>query len=164
VTYRVANQHNLAKTFTLAVYNGSDVIQSAYTVTKSVASGASDDITTAFTATATNWYTRVTGTAAAEYLIVRRVSEAVIPVLAQNEQLRADPGSTPADFNVEKLDSSGYFLARLDADALPFWLPPGLSLIGFSAEDSANAGYADPRSVLARTLVVSPTIHPRYWT
>ena len=47
----------------------------------------------------------------------------------QNQKARSDPGSLPTRSDVEKLDSSGNMVIPLSATAVPFWLPPGLSLI-----------------------------------
>jgi hypothetical protein len=46
---------------------------------------------------------------------------------------------------------------------VPFWIPPGLSLIYLEAFDARLANYTEPRSVNQRTLTVSPTVTPMYY-
>jgi hypothetical protein len=94
---------------------------------------------------------------------VRSISVTQIPVLTQNERLRADPGSVPSRYAVEKLSSTGTLIGKAEADVVPFWLPPGLSLLVLDAGDAKTSPYEGPISALDRTLTVTPTVHPRWW-
>jgi hypothetical protein len=90
------------------------------------------------------------------------ISESFIPTVAQNEKVRADPGTTPTRSAVEKLNSSSTLLGTMNATGVPFWLPPGLSLIGFEALDVSLAGYEEPQALNARTLTVAANVTPMF--
>jgi hypothetical protein len=65
---------------------------------------------------------------------------------------------------VEQLDSSGNLGLIADATGVPFWLPPGLSLIYVNVFDAANAGYDENQSTIGRTFTLTPTVYPRFWS
>ena len=81
----------------------------------------------------------------------------------QNEQIRTDPGSTGLDrYAAERLDSSSQYTGSLSADRVPFWVPPGLSLLWVESFDLSVGGEELPH-LNARTITVTPTVYPRYW-
>jgi hypothetical protein len=63
----------------------------------------------------------------------------------------------------EKLDSSGNSLFPLDSTGVPFWLPPGLSMIYIEPWDTIGKNYTEPTHNLARTMTVQATVYPRWW-
>src|SRR5207247_77881 len=67
----------------------------------------------------------------------------LLPTVTQNQKVRSDPGSLPTRSDVEKLDSSANMMVPLSATAVPFWLPPGLSLIYLNEFDAPNYGYLE---------------------
>jgi hypothetical protein len=90
----------------------------------------------------------------------------VIPIIriVQNQQVRADPGSTGLErYAAERLDSSGFYVGALDAERVPFWIPPGLSLLWVESYDLTVGGVELPH-FNARTLTVTPTVYPRFWS
>lgn len=90
----------------------------------------------------------------------------VIPILAiaQNQQVRADPGSTGIErYGAERLDISGNYVGALDAANVPFWIPPGLSLLWVESYDLTVGGPELPHAN-PRTYTVTPTVYPRFWT
>jgi hypothetical protein len=90
------------------------------------------------------------------------ITDQFIPTVAQNEKIRCDPGTVPSRAAVEKLNSSSTLLGNMDATGVPFWLPPGLSLIGFEALDAPLAGYEEPSALNARTLTVQANVTPMF--
>ena len=89
----------------------------------------------------------------------------MVPILSivQNQQIRTDPGSTGLDrYAAERLDSSDNYVGALGADRVPFWIPPGLSLVWLESYDVNQNGSELPH-INSRTLTVTPTIYPRYW-
>jgi hypothetical protein len=92
------------------------------------------------------------------------MSRTVTPVVAQNERLRSDPGSQPTRSVVEKLDSSSNLKIPFNATTVPFWIPPGLSLIYVNEFDQPSSGYPSNFSILARTMTATPTVYPRFYS
>jgi hypothetical protein len=92
------------------------------------------------------------------------ISDEILPSVAQNQRVRSDPGSLPTRSDVEKLDSSGNMLIPMSATATPFWLPPGLSLLYLNEFDSPNIGYLENKSTIARTMIVTATVYPRFYS
>jgi hypothetical protein len=99
---------------------------------------------------------------AAGRISIASISDAFLVYLSQNEKVRADPGSVPSRSVVEKLNSSSALVGNLSATGVPFWIPPGLSLIGFEALDAALAGYEEPSALNARTLTVQANVTPMF--
>jgi hypothetical protein len=96
-------------------------------------------------------------------VLVDSITVTSIPPVTQNQQIRTDPGSTGVDrYNAERLDSSSFYVGALSADRVPFWVPPGLSLLWVEAYDASVGGYELPH-LNARTVTVTPTVYPRYW-
>lgn len=94
---------------------------------------------------------------------VLSIAVRAISTIAQNQQIRTDPGSTGPDrYAVERLDSSSFYVGALDADRVPFWIPPGLSLLWVESYDASVGGEELPH-INARTLTVTPTVYPRHW-
>jgi hypothetical protein len=94
---------------------------------------------------------------------VRSISVTQVPVVTQNERLRTDPGSVPSRYAVEKVSSSGTLVETAAGDVVPFWLPPGLSLLVLDSGDATASPYVGAISVLDRTFTVTPTVYPRWW-
>jgi hypothetical protein len=90
------------------------------------------------------------------------IKDSFIPTVGQNEKVRTDPGIVPSRAAVEKLNSSSALLGNMDATGVPFWIPPGLSLIGFEALDASITGYEEPQSFNARTLTVQANVTPMF--
>lgn len=76
--------------------------------------------------------------------------------VSQNERLRSDPRRAI----VERLASGGAVRAPFGASKVPFWIPPGSSLLAVWALDLELPAYDVPTSVLARTVTVSPNLTP----
>jgi hypothetical protein len=98
------------------------------------------------------------------YITVYGFSHSVTPTVVQNEKVRSDPGSLPTRSDVEKLDSSGNLLIPFSATTVPFWLPPGLSLIYLNEFDVSPAGYLENKSTLTRTMTATATVYPRFYS
>jgi hypothetical protein len=94
---------------------------------------------------------------------LRSVKDSFIPVVIQNEAIRTDPGSRTTRYVVEKIDSSNNLMGEWESTQVPFWAPPGLSLLYIECWDAANIGYNENTSVLTRTLTVTPAVYPRWW-
>ena len=94
---------------------------------------------------------------------VLAVDDNAITSIAQNNQVRSDPGSTSlARYAIERLDSSSYYVAALEADRVPFWVSPGLSLLWIESYDVGVGGVELPH-FNARTITLTPTVYPRWW-
>ena len=91
-----------------------------------------------------------------------RISE--VPYITQNQMLRTDPGSDPSRYAAEQLDSSGKLLADAQAQRVPFWIPPGLSILVLDVKDNNISGHVEPKHIYNRLLTVTPTVYPRWWT
>lgn len=120
-----------------------------------------------FTAAAGKLYqpqVAVTNYVAGQNFVVYGITLAYVPAVTQSQYIRSDPGSVPNRSAVERLDSTGGFLGDTSSSVAPFWLPPGLSLIGIAAAETTLPGYDFPSSELTRTVQVDATVHPRYWT
>lgn len=98
-----------------------------------------------------------------KYLTMRLITDTFIPVFEQNSSLQSDPGSRPSRHTVEKLDSSGNALFTLDSEGVPFWVPPGLSMLYVEAWDPVGKNYNENFHVVTRTTTVQATIYPRWW-
>jgi hypothetical protein len=86
------------------------------------------------------------------------------PMASQNQQIRTDPGSVPSRYAVEKLDSSGNLLVQMSATKVPFWIPPGLSLLQTDTWDvQTDSNDLELAHINARTLTVKPAVYPRNW-
>jgi hypothetical protein len=101
--------------------------------------------------------------AGAKSLYVRSIIDTFTPVFEQNSSMQSDPGSRPTRRVNEKLDSSGNSLFPLDSTGVPFWLPPGLSMIYVEPWDTIAKNYTEPTHNLARTMTVQATVYPRWW-
>lgn len=94
---------------------------------------------------------------------VTSITDSFVPSITQNEKVRTDPGTIPGRLAAEKLDSSGQLLGDLAATIVPFWVPPGLSLIVVDLNDAALADYTEPKNVYNRTCNVAVAITPRWY-
>jgi hypothetical protein len=95
---------------------------------------------------------------------INSITHTLVPQFVQNERVRSDPGSLPTRSDVEKLDSSGNLGFPLTATAVPFWLPPGLSLLYLNEFDISAVGYIENASTLTRTMTATATVYPRFYS
>jgi hypothetical protein len=102
-------------------------------------------------------------TVGSKYMYVRNITDTFTPVFDQNTSLQTDPGSRPTRKTNEKLDSSNNATMELDGTGVPFWIPPGLSMIYIEPWDTIGKNYTEPTHNLARTMTVQATVYPRWW-
>ena len=107
--------------------------------------------------------TILSGGGSVGHVDVNSIEVGTVPYIAQNGKLRSDPGSLPTRAKVEQVDSSGNLGLEADATGVPFWLPPGLSLVWITVFDIGNLGYDENASTIGRTFTVTPTVYPRFW-
>jgi hypothetical protein len=98
------------------------------------------------------------------YVDIQLVTMDIVTGVGQNGQVRSDPGSLPTRNAVEALDSSGNLTVTATASGVPFWLPPGLSLIYVLPLDMpVSPGAFYNQSFVSRTMTVTPAVYPRWW-
>jgi hypothetical protein len=138
----------------------------AATVTKTSANGPWNP-TLSFTDVAGKVYQpRVTVTAGSGTFgyFVQTLTHSVPAVITQNQKVRTDPGSVPARYTAEQLNSSSAIVVQMNATRVPFWIPPGLSLLVMDCWDQlADSNDLELSHFNARTLSVSPAVYPRNW-
>jgi len=97
-------------------------------------------------------------------VVVESITHSVAPTVTQNQRVRTDAGSLPTRNDVEALDSSGNLLFEMTPTQVPFWVPPGLSLVWVNELDAAPQGYVENAATNGRTFTVSPTVYRREFT
>jgi hypothetical protein len=97
-------------------------------------------------------------------LFVSTLTHITTPIIIQNQKARFDPGSVPPRYSAEQLDSSGNIIVTMNASKVPFWIPPGLSLVQMRFWDKkADSNDLELSHLNARTVSVSPAVYPRSW-
>jgi hypothetical protein len=95
---------------------------------------------------------------------INTMTHTVPAVIIQNQKVRTDPGSVPPRYTAEQLDSSGNLIVTMNATKVPFWIPPGLSVLQMRFWDQlADSNDLELSHLNARTVSVSPAVYPRNW-
>jgi hypothetical protein len=169
ITWNVGTNAGGALTYKVEVANITDAtIAAGQTFTTGVQTGAGTfSLALVFDGVAAKVYqprlTLTTGSGGRKVTAIS-MTHAIAPIVLQNQRVRSDPGSLPTRSDVEALDSSGNMFIPLSATAVPFWLPPGLSIIYLNEFDTPPAGYLEGKSVIGRTMTATATVYPRFYS
>jgi hypothetical protein len=139
----------------------------AATVTKTASGTTTWNPTLSFTDVAGKVYQPravLTASGGTPGYFVQTMTHSVPSVITQNQKVRTDPGSVPPRYAAEQLDSSGNLIVTMNASRIPFWIPPGLSLVSCDTWDQqADSNDLELAHINARTVSFSPAVYARNW-